>query len=345
MKHRWAALSTGALFAATLLTGCAGAGLIVALLTLMQVGDIVGNVSDLFEDDDNPGEFTVLLDGQVLPVTPASNGSLVLSGLPEGRHLLQVVAPIKRRGGVTIIQVQPDTRVNIPPLTEVVGGRILGKVQLGNGLGSYTPGRRILVVAIPGGAPLVEKGKAAPIPVPYPTTYYAAFTDANGNYALDAVELGDYLVTAAMAGHDCDVKAITLAGVGATPRADLNLERNTAVPSGVLTGSVSGAIAGGSQTLAGARIGIRPPADFEPVVPQAVIDAIATASGRDLMDSPWFAWDELATLTDAGGGYQSRAPVGENRLSCFAYGYRAAYLDAQVLDDGSVHSQFNLQRQ
>ncbi len=136
MMKRLIALITGATLVTILMTGCGAAGLLGLLLTLVQAGDAITQVEDLLGGD-APETLTVYLDGQVLPVVPSDTGSLVLSGLPEGRHLLQLVARNRFRGAVSNIDVLADARVNIPDQTAIVGGRITGKVELGS-----TPARR-----------------------------------------------------------------------------------------------------------------------------------------------------------------------------------------------------------
>lgn len=342
MISRWTALGTSAAILSVLLAGCAGAGLIAAIIGLLAAGDIVSDVSDLIHGGDDPGEFVVLLDGQVLPVVPDADGNLALRNLPEGNHLLQLVSPDKNRGGVTMIDVEPNRLINIGNPPEIVGGRIVGRVRLG-ATGIYNPARRVLVVAISDGAPAVQEGRATPITIP-PTdqVYFAAYTDANGNYEINAVEVGDHLVTAAVAGYQSDVKLVHV-DAGTAPTANLDLERDVSMPSGVLSGRVSGQMPGGTQAVAGASIHAAPATPFEPIIRQDAIDAIAAASGLDLADSPWFSWTWLGVVTDAGGGYQGRAAIGDNRLTCFGYGYKPVYQDIQMVNDGSAHGEFLLQ--
>jgi len=337
MMKRWTALFVGAALVVLLMAGCGAAGLIGLLMTLIQAGDAITQVDELLGGDD-PETLTVYLDGQELPVVPADNGSLVLSGLPEGRHLLQLVADNRFRGAVSNIDVVADARVNIPEQTPIIGGRIRGMVELGS-----TPARRAMVVAIPGGAASVEKAKAAPIGIPPTGTYYAGFTDANGAYSLDAVEPGDYLVTAAVAGYMADVKLVNIPAPRRTLDINLTLERNVGSPFGTLNGAVRGTILGGTQSLANARITAVRGVAYEPVVPETVIDTIGAASGLELSDSPWFRWTELATLTDAGGGYQLRAAPGATRLDCFAYDYRPGFKNVQVANGVNTTTEFDLQ--
>lgn len=337
MMKRWTALFVGAALVAILMAGCGAGGLIGLLMTLIQAGDAITQVDDLLGGDD-PETLRVLLDGQELPVVPADDGSLVLSGLPEGSHLLQLVAANRFRGTVSNIDVLADARVNIPEQTPIIGGRIRGMVELGS-----TPARRVMVVAIPGGAGTVEKAKAAPITIPPTGTYYAAFTDGNGAYSLDAVEPGEYLLTAAMAGYMADVKLVNIPAPRRTVDHNLALVQDASSPFGTLNGAVRGTILGGTQSLANARLTAVCGVAYEPVVPQTVIDAIGTASGLELSDSPWFRWTELATLTDAGGGYQLRAAPGATRLDCFAYDYRPGFKNVQVANGVNTTTEFDLQ--
>ena len=340
MTRRLLTLVAGAALVAVLVAGCGGAGLIGALLTLIQNGDVVAQVNDILGGDE-PEQFVVLLDGQPLPVTPDDNGDLELNGLPEGGHLLQIVAPNNFRGGVALINVEADTRVNVPAIPAVIGGRILGKVQLDNGAGGLSPARRVLVVALPGGATLVS-GAGSPVAVPPTTTYYAGYTDANGDYALNAVEVGDYLVTAAVAGYQADARLVTIPAARRTLRADLALVRQINSPSGPATGTVRGELLNGSVSLGNARVTATPPQPFQPQVPQTVIDTIAAASGQTLRPSPWFAWTQLSTLSDAGGSYDIRSLPGTNRLACFAYDYKPGYRDVNFINTALIYIDLSL---
>lgn len=337
MMKRWTAIIVGAALVSILVAGCGAVGLIGLLVTLVRAGDAITQVDDLLGGDD-PATLRVLLDGQELPVVPEDDGSLVLAGLPEGNHLLQLVAKNGFRGAVSNINVVPDSRVNIPEQTVIIGGRLRGTVKLGS-----TPARRVMVVAIPNWAASLEKAKAAPIVIPPSGTYYAGFTDANGAYSLDAVAPGSYLVTTAVTGYMADVKLVNIPAPGRTLDVKLTLQRNVSAPFGTLNGVVRGAILGGTQSLANTRLTASRAVPFEPVVPQAVIDTIAVASGLTLSDSPWFQWTELATLTDAGGGYQLRAAPGANRLDCFAYDYKPGFKNVQVANGVNTNTEFNLQ--
>ncbi|MGD9497892.1 MAG: hypothetical protein AB7Y46_16435, partial [Armatimonadota bacterium] len=134
-----------------LLVGCGGGGLLGALLGLIAVGDVVGDLSDLMGGED-PHELDVYLDGQLLPVHPDAGGVLRLRGLPEGQHLLQAIASSRYRGAIVLIDVEPNADLRLGALQSQVGGRIRGTVMVESAQGSELPASRVAVYAIPGGA-------------------------------------------------------------------------------------------------------------------------------------------------------------------------------------------------
>lgn len=333
-------MAAGALVA--LLAGCGGTGLLT-LLGLIQVGDVIGDVEDLIGGDE-PTQFDVYLDGQLLPVTPNASGDLRLNNLPEGRHLLQVIAPSRERGAVTIVNINPNSELRLDNLVSVVGGRIRGKVQLEDVGGALRPARRVPVYAIPGGANLVAAGAVLVI-VPPTSTHYIAFTNDLGEYSLDAIAPGDYLVTTAVAGRETDVQLVE----GLVERQTLrNLDLTLVADDGdggTVSGNVEGQLSGGgTQTLGGASLRATPGTPFRPAVDQDAIDRVAAASGATLRQSPWFEWRVLSTLADSGGSYLLALPPGAARVACFAYFYRPGYLDTTVTAGVDRRLEFALQR-
>jgi len=328
--------------ALTVLVGCGG-GLLGALLGLIALGGVAGDVTDLFDNGDDPAQFRVLMDGQLLPVTPGATGALTLTGLPEGRHLLQVVNPNRVVGALRIINVDANATVDLGDLTAVHGGRIVGTVRAETPGGGWLPARRVLVVALAGGAAVVDSTHASPVNLPPAATYYAGYTDGNGDFSLDAVEPGDYLITAAVAGHKADAWLVQglSAGQGIS-NVILDLAADPEDSVGTVAGLVSGSISGGSQSLPNAALSVAPAQGFTPRVPTEVRDRIAQQSGASLMSARWFTWNRLSALTDAGGSYQLPSPPGSTRLRCFAYGYQAQYQDIQVLDGQTTTASFTL---
>jgi len=341
MLHRLAKLMTAGVLA-VLLTGCGGAGLL-ALLGLIQVGDIIGQVGDVIGGDD-PDQLDVYLDGQLLPVTPNDNGVLRLNNLPEGRHLLQMIAPSRERGAVTTVNVNPNSELRLDNLVSVVGGRIRGQVLLEDAVGAQRAAVRVSVYAIPGGASNVGTG-AVLVQIPPAGTHYVAFTDGLGNFSLDAVAPGDYLVTAAVAGHDTDALLVQALAERQTLRnMDLTLVANGGA-AGAVFGNVEGELGGGgTQSLGGAGLRATPGTPFRPAVAQSAVDRIATESGAALRASPWFEWRVLSTLGDGGGSYRLSLPAGSARVACFVYGYRPGYLDATATAGVDRRLNFTLQR-
>ena len=340
--HKRVLLGVVAATLATVLVGCGG-GLLGILLGLVGLGNAVGDVRDLFDDGDDPGEFRVLLDGQLLPVHPTANGNLTLTGLPEGQHLLQVVKPNRVVGTVTRINVTAGASVNVGSLQAVHGGRITGSVKAEAVGGGLFPARRVLVAAIPGGAVAVDATHTEAITVPPATTYYAAYTDGNGDFALDALAPGDYLITAAVAGHVADVQLIQglVAGQG-IPNLALELAADPDATHGTISGFVSGSIGGAAQSLPGAVLEVPLAQGFRPKIPTALRDRIAQDSGTTLMTPRWFKWTKLSTLTDAGGSYQLPCVLGSLRPHAFIYGYESGYQDISVTEGGTTSASFTL---
>jgi len=326
---------------AIILGGCAGGGLL-ALLGLIAVGNVVTDVTDLLSGN-APDELDVYLDGQLLPEHPDNDGDLALEGLPEGRHLLQIIAPNRHDGAVALVNVDPDASLQLGDLDSEEGGRIRGRVTVQDAGGPARAAVRTPVYAIPGGASLVATG-AALVEVPPNGTHFIAFTDGNGNFSLDAVAPGDYLVTAAVAGYDADARLVEGLSAGQVVRdQDLALAAD-GVATGSAGGVAAGEVGGGTQSLPGAALRADLPGTFEPDVPQDVIDRIAAESGAGLRASPWFRWQILSTLTDAGGSWSLRLPVGTSRISCFAYGYRPGFLDVPVAAGAHSRTDFTLER-
>lgn len=341
MLHKSARLMVAGVLA-VLLTGCGGAGLL-ALLGLIQVGSLIGQVRDVIGGDD-PDQFDVYLDGQLLPVTPNDNGVLRLNNLPEGRHLLQMIAPSRERGAVTSVTISPNSELRLDNLVSVVGGRIRGRVVLRDAVGAERAAVRVPVYAIPGGASNVAVG-APLVQIPPAGTHYVAFTDGLGNFSLDAVAPGDYLVTAAVAGYDTDALLVQALAERQTLREmDLTLVADGG-QAGAVSGNVEGQLGGGgTQSLGGAGLRATPGTPFRPAVDQDAVDRIAAESGAALRASPWFEWRVLSTLADSGGSYLLPLPAGTARVACFAYNYRPGYLDTAITAGTDRRLDFTLQR-
>jgi len=326
---------------AIILGGCAGGGLL-ALLGLIAVGNVVTEVTDLIGGN-APDELDVYLDGQLLPVHPDSSGDLHLQGLPEGGHLLQIIAPNRLDGAVSLVTVDPDASLQLGDLDSQRGGRIRGRLTVQDAGGPARAAVRSPVYAIPGGAALVATG-ASRVEVPPNGTHFVAFTDGNGNFSLDAVAPGYYLVTAAVAGYDADARLVEGLSAGQVVSGqDLALAAD-GIATGSASGVVAGEVGGGTQSLPGAAVRGDVPTAFAPDVPQAVIDRIATQAGAGLRSSPWFRWQILSTLADAGGSWSLALPTGTSRISAFAYDYRPGFLDVAVTAGANSRTDFALQR-
>ena len=324
------------------LTGCAGGGL-GALLDLIAIGNAVGDIEDLFGGSGGDAdEADVLLDGQVIATLPEGEETLRLSGLPEGRHLLQVVAG-DYRGSVRTIDVDANMNLPLGVLQATEGGQVRGTVRTQQADGSTRTVARVQVYAIPGGVDNITVGSGL-VSIPPNGTHYVAYTDGNGRYELSAMMPGDYLITAAIAGHQADARLVEGLQQGRRESdVDLQLVVDASVAAGRAIGNVTGGASGGSVSLGGASLRATPDIPFAPGIPQDTIDRIANDSGAALKNAPWFQWRVLATLTDAGGSYSLPLPPGTPRVDAFAYDYLPAYREPLIVADQVAVSDYRLE--
>lgn len=338
MENR-AARVTAIAVITVILAGCGGGGL-AALLGLVSIGDAVGDIQDLFEGDSDD-EADVLLDGQVIRTVDRGTDTLRLRGLPEGRHLLQIVAT-DYRGILRVINVDADSDLQLGQLQAEDGGQVRGQVMLREGDGSTRPAVRVAVYAIPGGAANVAAGQSATA-LPPAGTHYVAYTDGNGRYSLSAMTPGDYLVTAAVAGYMADVQLIEGLQVGQRQgNKDLELLADSSVQTGLAVGVVQGQAGGGAVSLSSASLRARLDTAYAPGIPQATISRIANRSGVSLRAAPWFRWTVLSTLADAGGSYELPLPPGTPRIDAFSYGYQPAFLEPTINAGVTTQADFTL---
>ncbi|MGD9495950.1 MAG: carboxypeptidase-like regulatory domain-containing protein, partial [Armatimonadota bacterium] len=262
--------------------------------------------------------------------------------LPEGQHLLQAIASSRYRGAIVLIDMEPNADRRLGALQSQVGGRIRGTVMVESAQGSELPASRVAVYAIPGGAQAVAAGGPI-IDLPPEGTHYVSFTDGAGQFSLDALAPGDYLVTAAVAGCATDAQLVAQLGERQTVSGvDLTLAAG-GESTGTVRGTVRGQIGGGTQSLPGAIVRAELTVRLAPTVPEETIDRIAAQAGTPLRPSPWFRWQVLSTLTDAGGSYTLSLPVGTGRITCFTYDYRPAYQDVTISTGADTHASFTLQ--
>ncbi|MGI5818518.1 MAG: carboxypeptidase-like regulatory domain-containing protein [Armatimonadota bacterium] len=322
-----------------ILAGCGGGGAL-ALLGLIGIGNAVGQIGDLFSGDSG-AEAEVLLDGQLIRTVNRSTDTLRLRGLPEGRHLLQVVAG-DFRGILRVINVDRDSDLQLGQLQAEDGGQVRGSVMLRDGDGSIRAAVRVPVYAVPGGAASVAAGQPATA-IPPAGTHYVAYTDGNGNYSLSAMAPGDYLVTAAVAGYMADVQLIQGLQVEQRQRnRDLELIAVAGAQAGRAVGVVQGQAGGGAVSLAGASLRARLATAYAPGMPQATIDRIESSYGGALRAAPWFRWQVLSTLADAGGSYELALPAGTPRVDAFSYGYQPAFREPVITAGLSTPADFTL---
>ncbi|MFW6156365.1 MAG: carboxypeptidase-like regulatory domain-containing protein [Armatimonadota bacterium] len=333
-QHAWKLVAIVTIFG--MVGGCAGGG-IGTILDLVGIGSAVGQINDLFNGgSDDRAE--VLLDGQVIRTVDRGTSTLRLQGIPEGRHLLQIVSG-DFRGILRLITVDPDADVQLGQLQAEDGGMVRGNVTLRGGDGSTRAAVRVPVYAIPGGTSLVAEGQQT-ITLPPAGTHYVTYTDGNGDYVISAMAPEDYLVTATVAGYMADVQLIESLRVEQR-QGNRNLELITDdVAVGRAVGVVQGRTAGGASSLGGASL--RASTSYSPDIPQDTIDRIANQHGGDLRAAPWFRWRVLSTLADAGGSYQLPLPPGTPRINAFAYGYQPAFRDEAITAGSTAQADFTL---
>lgn len=320
------------------LAGCGGG--ITTLLGLIGIGSAVADISDLFSGTDDE-DADVLLDGQIIRTVDRGDDRIRLQGLPEGRHLLQIVAT-DFRGILRVINVDAGSDVQLGSLQAQDGGLVSGRVLLEASGGATRAAARVPVYAIPDGAARVAAGSGV-TSLPPATTHYVTYTDGNGEYSLKALEPGDYLVTATVAGYMADVQFIEGLAVEQRQRnRDLTLVQDD-VAVGAAAGVVLGRASGASSSLGGASLRGQVDGGYAPDIPQDTIDRIENAHGGTLRAAPWFRWQVLSTLADVGGSYELPLPPGTPRIDVFHYGYQPAYSEPTITAGTSSPVDFTLE--
>lgn len=322
------------------LAGCGGGGL-GALLGLISIGNAVGEIEDLFGGD-TADRADVLLDGQVIRTVDRGNNTIRLQGLPEGRHLLQIVSS-DFRGILRLINVNPGEDVQLGQLQAEDGGLISGTVMLREADDSTRPAVRVAVYAVPRAQVNLSPGGAATT-LPPLQTHYVAYTDGNGRYEFNAVTPGDYLVTATVAGYTANVQLIQGLQVEQRQR-NKNLELVADdVPAGSAAGVVLGNTNGGSSSLGGASLRASLGSAYVPAIPQDTANRISRQDGGTVRSSSWFRWEVLSTLADSGGSYSLPLPPGTPRIDAFSYGFRPAFRDPTIVADVRTPVDFTLEQ-
>lgn len=338
MKQRTARFTTIAVIT-VVLAGCGGG--VGMLLGLVGIGSVAGQISGLFTGDSDD-QADVMLNGQVIRTVNRGTSTLRLQGIPEGRHVLQIVSS-DFRGVLRLINVDAGADVQLGQLQADDGGMVRGKVTLRESDGSTRAAVRVPVYAIPGGSSLVASGRSV-ITLPPASTHYVTYTDGNGDYQINAMTAGDYLITATVAGYMADVQLIE----GLQPeqrQRNRNLELNAAdAAAGRAVGVVLGRMNGGSSSLGGASLRARLATAYAPGIPQETIDRIAARHGGALRAAPWFQWRVLSTLTDPGGSYQLALPPGTHRVDAFAYDHQPAFREPGITAGVATPADFTLDR-
>ncbi len=334
--HRTAlilALSSVALCACLSLSGCAGG--LAGLLLLDKWEDWFGKGTE------DPLDYRVFVDGYDIVSSATASGILDLRGLEPRDYLLTVSRPPEHRRGLqAVVAVESNGRVDLRNQNLFEGGTISGKVRRDTPTGALLPDVR--VIAIKDGAALLAGGKA-PISIPPQTSainnirYMLGYTDDSGAYRLGPAEFGNWLVVATQAGFTADV-AYTSVRAGANGIANLVLEADGTVQTGVVTGSV----ASGATPLDSPLITAFLDAPYVPQIPAAVRNEVRNQSGANLPAGDWFEFATLTTIAPGTRSYALTLPVGTHSIEAFAFRYIADSADAVVTSGGAAALDFAL---
>lgn len=311
------------------LVGCGGG--IGALLQLIRAGDVVASIHDGLFGPDDSGEATVYLNGQPIAEISEDNAQLQLRSVPAGRHRIHVIAS-DYRGATSVFTVVPDSSAEIE-LHPFVGGQIAGRVSLAGGAGAA----RALVYAVPEW--VEDFGSEDSMQLPGSQPPYAAYTDANGNYELSALQVGTHLVIATVAGYMADMQLVAVGERDTVQGVDLTLQADPNADAGRVTGLVESRRTG-SLPNASLRAQLAG-APYVPDVPQETVDRITGEAGTAQL--PEFRFTVLSTLTRADGIYRLPLVAGSWEIDCFRYGYRAVAADIEVREGAATTADFRLE--
>jgi hypothetical protein len=318
----------------SVLSGCAG--LLLLASSFVAIGNLVGQIENLGLFDRDTSKYSLYLDGYDTGIHPNPSGTLNLTGLPVGPHVLSLVYDTKRVGFHTNVSVVENQQLSLGSITLAQGSIISGKVQRVAGV----PLAGVRVAAILGGGALLAQGQS---PVQLPTgsgnTVIMGFTDANGNFSLGPAAPGQWLVTSAAANSYADAAIVSVATGTDAGNISLMLTANPSASVGTVSGTVTRE---GAGALADAFVGANYQTAFTPPIPDARATAIQSQVGLTLMPQPWFQWKSLATTTSAAGAYTLQSASGAQSINAFKFGHRAKATDVTLGDGESVAADFAL---
>lgn len=311
-----------------LLSGCGG--FLALASSVLAIGNLVGQVQDwgLFDDDES--KYSLYMDGYDTGIHPEPSGTLNLTGLPVGPHILSLVYDSKRVGFHTNVSVVENQQLSLGAIALAQGSIISGKVQRAAGV----PLAGARVAAILGGGALLAQGQS---PIQLPTgsdkTIIMGFTDATGSFTLGPAAPGQWLVTSAAAGSYADAAIVSVATGTDARNISLTLTTNPAGERGTVTGTVIRENAG---ALADAFVVADYDVAFAPQIPDARAAALASQIGIALMSQPWFQWNSLGTTTSTAGAYTLQSVPGAQSINAFKFGYRAKGAEVTLANGESV---------
>lgn len=315
-----------------LLSGCAG-GLLLAF-TALGAGALAWEINDFLGLDNE--DFTLLMDGYDTGVHPNPNGSLNISGLPAGDHVLSLVTNDRRTGFHANVSITSGGSVSLQGQTPIQAGVITGRVQRDVN-GARVPLAGIRVAAVFGGASIITNaGDAIDLP-PTSTepTIIMGFTDAQGNYRLGPAKFGDWAVTTAYPGAYADAAIVSVSGGDDATGTNFVLVDDPDAPKPpTIRGSVARENAG---PLASALVVAQLTQPYEPRINPARLEALQTQAGTGLAEQPWFSWRSLAGVTNVSGAYNLEVPPGVMGAYAYKTGYKAE-ITTLTLSAGEVET-------
>ncbi|MEN6547149.1 MAG: hypothetical protein ABFE07_14025 [Armatimonadia bacterium] len=301
-----------------LLSGCAG-GLLLAF-TALGAGALAWEINDFLGLDNE--DFTLLMDGYDTGVHPNPNGSLNISGLPAGDHVLSLVTGDRRTGFHANVSITSGGSVSLQGQTPIQAGIITGRVQRDVN-GATVPLAGVRVAAVFGGASIITRASDAVDLPPTSTepTVIMGFTDAQGNYRLGPAKFGDWVVTTAYPGAFADAAIVSVSGGNDAGGTNFVLvdDPDASTPA-TIRGNVVRENAGALST---ALVVAQFTQAFEPRINPARLETLQTQAGADLAEQPWFSWRSLATVTSTAGAYNLEVPPGVMGAYAYKTGYRA----------------------
>ena len=328
-------LGTTAALLVCLLSGCAG--LLLLATSYLAISNLVGTVENLNLFGHDASKYSLYLDGYDTGVHPEASGTLNLTGLPAGAHVLSLEYQDQRLGFHKNVTLVADQQFPLGQVALVQGSVISGKVE--KALGVPLPGVR--VAAILDGAALLTTGQSAvQLPTGSDKTVIMGFTDASGNFKLGPAAPGQWLVTSAVAGSHADAAIVSVATGTDAGNISLTLSTDTAAQQGIVSGTVTKE--SGGAALASALVASNLKTSFKPQLTDVRVTALQTQIGLTLMAQPWFQWHSLAIQTGTGGEYTLKSPAGKQNVIAFKFGYRAKGADVTLADGQSTAADFAL---